>query len=374
MKIAIIGTTAQSLLGFRGDMIKVLVEKGYEVYAFCIDYTDTYRNKVKGIGAIPVDYHLSRTGINAIKDMQNTYWLYKKLKDIRVDVCFSYFSKPAIFGSLAAYFAQTPKIVAMLEGLGYSFTEQPEGIRFKTKIIKKIQVLLYKIAFKHIHALIVLNHDDKKDLLQLKCIEKSKIIVLGGIGLNMESYKKSPAPTSPISFIFVGRFLKEKGINEFISAAKIIKAKYNEVEFNILGNIDPENPGSLTKIELDRLIMDGDFNFPGFVDNVAEWISKSSVFVLPSYREGFPRSTQEAMAIGRAIITTNVPGCKDTVNDGLNGFIVDRWSSIALANSMEKFVLDKNLISQMGDESFRIAVEHFDTKIVTEKVINILKL
>ncbi|MGA4502097.1 glycosyltransferase family 4 protein [Citrobacter portucalensis] len=372
MKIAIIGTTAQSLLGFRREMIRKLVLYGHTVYAFSLDYNEKYKKEIRSMGAIPVDYKFSRAGMNPLKDLHYTYLLYQKLKALNLNVVLSYFSKPSIFGTIAAYYAGTSKRVAMLEGLGYAFTEQPEGIKFKTKLLKNIQILLYKVAFRKVNNLIVLNNDDKEELIKLNCISSDKVEVLGGIGLDLEKYKRSTPPLAPVSFIFIGRLLKEKGIHEFISAAKEIKSKYPDVEFNVLGDIDPENPGSITKKELDNLLSNNIINYPGHVDNVADWIARSSVFVLPSYREGYPRSTQEAMAIGRAVITTDVPGCRDTVVEGVNGFIVQRWSAKDLVLSMDKFITKTELITLMGDESYNLALEHFDANKTNEKIINIL--
>ncbi|EAQ7296597.1 glycosyltransferase family 1 protein [Salmonella enterica] len=372
MKILMIGTTVQSLLGFRYELLKDLVSAGHEVYALSVDYDHKSKQTLIDIGVVPIDYTISRSGINPFKDFVNFIFLYKLIKKITPDIVFSYFTKPCIWGSLAAYYAGVHKIIAMLEGLGFLFTEQPSGIPQTTKILKRIQILLYRIAFKKINTLIVLNEDDKNDLLNAGCIEDRKVYVLGGIGINLEHYKYSPAPLEPISFIFIGRLLREKGIYEFIAAAKNIKERFEGVTFNVLGNIDPANPGSLKKNELDTIIKEEIINYVGYVNDVSHWLRKSSVFVLPSYREGFPRSTQEAMAIGRAVITTDVPGCRDTVVNNSNGFLIQRWSSDALAEAMEKFILSKELIRDCGKESARIAKEKFDTRITNKKIITIL--
>ncbi|EDX3117368.1 glycosyltransferase family 4 protein [Salmonella enterica subsp. enterica serovar Mississippi] len=372
MKILMIGTTVQSLLGFRYELLKDLVSAGHEVYALSVDYDHKSKQTLIDIGVVPIDYTISRSGINPFKDFVNFIFLYKLIKKITPDIVFSYFTKPCIWGSLAAYYAGVHKIIAMLEGLGFLFTEQPSGIPQKTKTLKRIQILLYRIAFKKINTLIVLNEDDRNDLLNAGCIEDRKVYVLGGIGINLEHYKYSPAPLEPISFIFIGRLLREKGIYEFIAAAKNIKERFEGVTFNVLGNIDPANPGSLKQNELDTIIKEEIINYVGYVNDVSHWLSKSSVFVLPSYREGFPRSTQEAMAIGRAVITTDVPGCRDTVVNNSNGFLIQRWSSDALAEAMEKFILSKELIRDCGKESARIAKEKFDTRITNKKIITIL--
>ena len=206
--------------------------------------------------------------------------------------------------------------------------QQKEKKEKKTELIKKVQVLLYKFALPQLDKLIFLNPDDPKDLIDQYAINVRKVEVLGGIGLNLKEYPCQPIINiqQPINFLFIGRLLKEKGIHDFLNAAKIVKEKYPETQFTVLGAIDPHNLGALTQSELDELISSNIIDYPGHVDNVKDWIAKSHVFVLPSYREGVPRSTQEAMAIGRAVITTDVPGCRETVEHGVNGFLVAKWN------------------------------------------------
>ncbi|MDJ1377155.1 glycosyltransferase, partial [Escherichia coli] len=184
---------------------------------------------------------------------------------------------------------------------------------------------------------------------------------------------KSTPPTNEISFIFIARLLAEKGVNEFVAAAKKIKKTHPNVEFIILGAIDKENPGGLSESDVDTLIKSGVISYPGFVSNVADWIEKSSVFVLPSYyREGVPRSTQEAMAMGRPILTTNLPGCKETIIDGVNGYVVKKWSHEDLAEKMLKLINNPEKIISMGEESHKLARERFDANVNNVKLLKIL--
>lgn len=374
MKIALIGTTAISQLNFRKELIKKLVSSGHDVFCFSIDYSELTRKKIIELGAIPVDYQLSRSGINPFSDIVNTIKLYFILKQLNLDLVLSYFSKPAIFGSLAAKLAKVPQRYAMLEGLGYCFTEQPGGLPLRKKFIKSIQIMLYKISFSTINGLILLNKNDHKDL-----VEKYKInvdtFIWGGIGLNLDDFIRADISINDrISFLFIGRLLKEKGIYEFINAASKIKQIYPEVEFIVLGDIDKANPSSLTEIELKSLINHNIITYPGFVKNIQEWISKSNVFVLPSYREGLPRSTQEAMAMGLAIITTDVPGCRDTVIDGLNGLIIKPWSSQDLYNKMVYLINNPNLINQMGKESYSLARNNYDQNKTNKELLDFLRI
>lgn len=375
-KIILVGTVASSFYGFRADLIRAMRVKQYTVYAFTSEYTDADLKQIESLGAIPMTYELNRGGLNPLSDIVATYKLLKKIREIKPDLVFSYFSKPIIFGTIAAKLAKVPKIIGMLEGLGYTFTEQPEGLAKKTELIKKVQVLLYKFALPQLDKLIFLNPDDPKDLIDQYAINVRKVEVLGGIGLNLKEYPCQPIINiqQPINFLFIGRLLKEKGIHDFLNAAKIVKEKYPETQFTVLGAIDPHNLGALTQSELDELISSNIIDYPGHVDNVKDWIAMSHVFVLPSYREGVPRSTQEAMAIGRAVITTDVPGCRETVVDGVNGFLVPKWNPEALAKKMIYFIEHPEQIEKMGYESYKIAQEKFDADKVNQRLLNILGL
>ena len=372
-KIILLNNTAQNIIGFRKHLIEFLTTHNYSVYAMATDYTKETRQKVEELGAIPIDYTFARGGLNPFADLKNMKQLERIFKQIQPDVLLSSFSKPVIFGTLAAKKAKVPNVIAMLEGLGYTFTEQPNGQSLKAKIIKYIQIFLYKIALPKADTVIFLNPNDPKDLLDNYHIKVKRREILGAIGLDLNEYKCSIPPTEPISFIFIARLLREKGIFEFLQAAKRIKDKYPLTIFNVIGNFDIENPGGLKKDELEYYIEKNIINYPGFVNNVNEWITKSSIFVLPSYREGVPRSTQEAMAIGRAVITTDVPGCRETVENGRNGFLIPKWNVSALVEAMEYFIKNPDEIIHMGKESYQIALEKFDGNKINEKLLNIIE-
>ena len=375
-KIILVGTVASSFYGFRADLIRAMRVKQYTVYAFTSEYTDADLKQIESLGAIPMTYELNRGGLNPLSDIVATYKLSKKIREIKPDLVFSYFSKPVIFGTIAAKLAKVPKIIGMLEGLGYTFTEQPEGLGKKIELIKKVQVLLYKFALPQLDKLVFLNPDDPKDLIDQYAINVRKVEVLGGIGLNLKEYPCQPIINiqQPINFLFIGRLLKEKGIHDFLNAAKIIKEKYPETQFTVLGAIDPHNLGALTQSELDGLISSNIIDYPGHVDNVKDWIANCHIFVLPSYREGVPRSTQEAMAIGRAVISTDVPGCRETVDHGVNGFLVPKWNPAALAEKMIYFIEYPEQIEKMGYESYKMAQDKFDAEKVNQRLLNILGL
>lgn len=374
-KILLIGTTAECVYNFRKDLILTLVAKGYEVYAFTTDYIPSELEKISALGATPVPYVFSRGGLNPLNEFKNTIILYQKIKKINPYLVLSYFAKPAIFGTLAAKMAKVPRIFAMLEGLGYTFTEQPEGLSTKTRFIKQSQIALFKLSLPLADGVIFLNPDDPKDLLVKNNIEVKKVHLLGGIGINLADYPFSTKQLNDnITFIFVGRLLKEKGINDYVNAAKIVKNKYPNTKFVVLGATDNSNFGSLTQKDINSLVQTNLIVYPGRVDNVNKWLEDSDVFVLPSYREGIPKSTQEAMAIGRPVITTDVPGCRETVIDGVNGFLVPKWNPQALAEKIIYFIENPDKIIQMGKESYKLAQERFDSHKVNERMLDVLGL
>lgn len=349
------------LLVFRKDLIRYLVDAKHTVYCFAIDYDDKGKAAIEGLGAIPVDYTLNKKGLNPIKDFIDTFSLSKKLKEVKADVVFSFFIKPSIYGTLAAWLARVPRRIAMLEGLGYIHTPLATGVSFKKRTLQVVHGVLSTLSYSVANEVLFLNPDDPKDLSRKSWLNQEKLRVIGPIGLDLENYPFSPiSKNKHVCFIFIARLLAEKGIFEYLAAARLVKNKYPEVNFVVLGGLDLDNPAALSKSQLNAVINEGLIIYPGHVNNVHEWIADSHAFVLPSYREGFPRSTQEAMAIGRAVITTDVPGCRETVIDGVNGFLVPPWNPQALAEKMIYLIENPEELRRMGEESHSIAVEHYD--------------
>lgn len=369
LRICIIGNQAFSLLNFRGQLIADMVTRGIETFALAPDYDEATRTAVCSLGAEPINYSLSRTGMNPMKDAADMLRLAFLLRRLKPDITLGYAIKPVIYGTLAAWLAQVPRRFAMIEGLGYVFTP-PDGMEsFKRRALRDTVSLLYAAALWRANRVFFLNKDDIEEFSKKRLITPTKISLLGGIGVDLDYWTYAPPNMKPVTFLLAARLLKEKGIVEYVNAARKIKRKYPDARFVLLGSLDA-NPGGLSQGEVQKWATEGILEWPGHVPDVRLWMAKASVFVLPSYyREGVPRSTQEAMAMARPVITTNAPGCRDTVIDGENGFLVPVRNVDALAAAMERFILQPDLIEKMGNASRRIAEERFDVHKVNQVIL-----
>lgn len=368
-RLALIGNQAFSMLNFRGPLIRDIVARGHEVFAFAPDFDETSRDAVRSLGAAPMDHGLRRTGMNPVRDAAGVVDLVGKLRSIRPDVALGYSIKPATYGVLAAWMAGVPRRFAMIEGLGHVFMQHPS---LKSRALLAGVSLLYRTALARAERTFFLNPDDRADFLHFGLVRPETADVIGGIGVDLAQWRAAPPVTEPITFLFVGRLLREKGIIELIQSIRAVKAAHPEVRFVLLGDVD-SNPSSLSREEVLGWVAEGLVTWPGQVE-VAPWIAQASVFVLPSYREGVPRSTQEAMAMARPVITTDVPGCRETVVDGRNGFLVPVKDAGALANAMLRLVEKPELVELMGAESRRMAEERFDVATVNARLINVMGL
>ena len=374
MKVVVVTSLSSSVLNFRKEFLLLLVEEGHEVWVLAPSFSDNTKLGIEAIGCHCVCYRSARGGFNPFLDMLTLYDLTTLIRSLKPNIVFSYFSKPVVYGSLAGWLARVPRVVAMLEGLGYTYTRDRHGVFSFKHAVRVIQSGLYSIAFRVVDALIVLNKDDIADLARTTWMpNKKKIHILGPIGLDLGSFAFSPVDVSHrLRFIFIGRLIEDKGIYEFVKAASLIKQDHANVEFVVLGNIDPSNPASLSQGSLDDYTKAGVIIHKGHVDDVYSEIKKAHIFVLPSYREGFPRSTQEAMSVGRAIITTDTAGCRDTVKEGVNGFLVPVFAIEELVEKMRYFINNKKAVIEMGDESYRIAYERYDVNKINTRLKDIV--
>ena len=368
--IALITANATTLLNFRAPLIRTLHHRGIKVVALAPNFDGQIRAEVSALGAIPVDCPISRTGMNPLVDVINTLRMARILRQIRPNITLGYSIKPVIFGSLAAWMARVPRRFAMVEGLGFVFTPRSQRLSLVRRMLKRMVLTLYKIGFSCAQKAIFLNPDDLNEFVAADVIPMHKTFLLGGIGVDLEQWQKAPAVIEPVTFVLAARLLHEKGIGEYVEAARIVKKDYPNTRFILLGGLD-ENPGAIKQAKVEGWVAEGVLEWHGHVP-VRPFLVGCSVFVLPSYREGVPTSTQEAMATGRAVVTTDAPGCRETVQDGLNGFLVPLRNSKALAERMARFVEQPHLIEVMGEASNKMARERFDVHKVNKRLIDLL--
>ena len=369
-KLVLLSSHAPSLIRFRLPLIASLISQGVIVYALAPNYTVQSRAAVDEAGAVPVDYTLSRAGMNPVRDLRDAWALACLLRRLKPDVTLAYFIKPVIYGTLAAWLAGVPQRFAMIEGLGFVFTPGTERLSLRRRLLMAGVQFLYKLAMSKADRVIFLNPDDQAEFVGGGLLSQGKSFLLGGIGVDLVEWAPVPAVVRPVTFMLIARLLREKGVLEFSEAARRVKKRYPETRFVLLGDVDP-NPGSLPRHLVQGWVDEGVLEWPGHVP-VVPWLAQASVYVLPSYREGVPMSTQEAMAMGRAVITTDVPGCRETVVDGVNGFLVPARDAQALADAMCKFIEQPHLIAEMGRESRRLAQERFDVHQVNRRLTDLI--
>lgn len=369
IRISIISNQAFSLLNFRGPLIADMVIRGIDVFALAPDYDKATRAEVRALGAKPVDFSLSRTGMNPLRDAADMLRLTFLLRRLKPDMTLAYAIKPVIYGTFAAWLARIPRRFAMIEGLGYVFT-LPEGTEpLKRKALRAAVSMLYATALRRANMVFFLNKDDIDEFSKKRIVPPTKAYLLGGIGVDLDYWRPAPHATKLVTFLLAARLLREKGIVEYAKAARIIKKEHPDTRFILIGSLDT-NPGALSRAEIKAWATEGILEWPGHVSDVRLWMAEASVFVLPSYyREGVPRSTQEAMAMARPIITTDAPGCRETVIDCKNGFLVPVRDPGALAAAMERFVLKPDLIGEMGKASRKIAEERFDVRKINQVIL-----
>ncbi|MGK5027966.1 glycosyltransferase family 4 protein [Janthinobacterium sp. MDT1-19] len=370
--LAMISNQAFSITNFRGPLVAEMIKRGCTVYALAPDYDDGSRAAVTALGAIPVDYSMSRAGMNPVRDVMDLFKLALLLCKLKPDASFTYFIKPVIYGTLAARLAGISKRYAMIEGAGYVFIEDAAS-NWRRKLLRIFATGLYRLGLSQANRVFMLNADDKELFVSEKMVRAEKVQLLNGIGLDLNHYRMTAPASQPFTFILVARLLREKGIYEYVEAARRIKAAHPGIRFILLGSIDL-NPGSVDEAAVRAWVAEGIIEWPGQVTDVREWIAQASVFVLPSYREGLPRSTQEAMAMGRPVITTDVPGCRDTISDGVNGYMVPARNAAALSDAMLKLIKHPELLAPMGEHGRHMAEEKFDVHKINSVILQAMDI
>lgn len=365
-KFLIISPQTKNLINFRSDLICDILKKGYDVVAVVPE--KSHENFFKENNVKVRLINLNKNSVSIFDTLKYYKSLKEILKEERPDTVFSYTIKPVIFGSMAAHKAGIKEIYSLICGLGMIFSSDS----FKAKILRFIGGKMYKHALKYNKKVIFQNKDDINEFVKKGYVERSKCELVNGSGVNLKKFARNKLPTNKIVFLMVSRVLKEKGVMEYFEAAKIVKEKYPEVQFNYIGDVD-KNKNAVSLELLKPYIKSGVVNYIPETNEVEKYVAESSVFVLPSYyREGIPKTLLEGTAMGRPIITTDTPGCRETVIKYENGLFVKTRDAKDLAEKMIWMIEHKNKLQKMGDKSFEICKKKFEIGIINEKMMGVM--
>ena len=362
--VAIIGSYAPSLLNFRGSLIKAIIGRGHRVVCMAPEIEAETAGDLAAFGAEVRQVDMQRAGLNPLSDVRTYRSLLTALSEISPDVVIPYTIKPIVWGVLAAHSARVARIVPLITGLGFAFTG---GLSVSRLVSLAVASVLYRMALSRAHIVLFQNPDDLALFRGRRLLKRATpTAIVAGSGVDTAHYAPVPLPASTC-FLMISRLLKNKGIREFAAAARTIKGKYPEVSIKLVGYLDGSTD-SIDQAELDAMI-EGGIEYLGQLADVRPAIALCDVYVLPSYREGTPRSSLEAMAMGRAIVTTDAPGCRETVVDGVNGLLVPVGDVARLAEAMERFIKEPALAAAMGRESRRFATEKYDVNTVNADIM-----
>jgi glycosyltransferase involved in cell wall biosynthesis len=376
VKIVVLASLAYSLTNFRGALLSAMVEAGHRVIACAPDENAETRAALRAMGVEFRVIRMQRTGSNPLADMQTLADYVRLLRDERPDAVLAYTQKPIIYGGIAARIVGNIRFHAMCSGLGHVFTDDGEARHsLKRRALRTVVSGLYRIAVARADTVFVFNSDDAAEMCRLGILrDGQRVIQVPGSGVDTGRFGFRPVPAGPPVFLLIARLLRDKGLFEFAEAARLLRPKWPEARFCLLGPIDP-NPSGVTLAELAQWNASGGVEYLGETRDVAAFLAQASVFVLPSfYREGLPRTILEALATGRAIITTDAPGCREPIEPGANGFLVPVRDAPALARAMEMFLKDPGLAERMGKRSRQIAVDRFDVDKVNALLLSSMAL
>lgn len=366
--VALIVPYAPAVPLFRRPLLKELAGRGFTSLVYAPDWTEALEKALEQEkGAKALHYPLKRTSISPLADLKTLLSLAVSLAHSQPHLVLTFQPKPNVYGILAAALARVPLRAAVVEGLGFAFT--PGEDTLKKRLVRAVLKVLYRLSFAFAHKVFFLNPDDLKEFVSQGLVRPEKAVLLGGIGVPLEEWPPAPPHLEPLTFTLIARLLKEKGVREFAEAARRVKAKHPKARFLLIGPLDT-NPGAIPEEEVRSWVEEGVLEWVPWTEDVRPYLRRTSVYVLPSYREGVPRSTQEALAMARPVITTDAPGCRETVVDGVNGFLVPPRDPEALAEAMERFIQDPSLVERMGWESRKLAEERFDAYKINARLLS----
>lgn len=368
MKILIIGTLASSLYNFRGQLLKLIKKLDIQVVGLASGGTEADTKAIQQLGAEYIDYPVSRSGLNPKDDFKSFKAFRVIFKNEKPDVILAYTIKPIIWGAFAARVVPRCRFYALVTGLGFAFQKG----NWKKNLLMKLVIFLYSTALKRADKVIFQNPDNLQVFIDLGIVPEHKTAIVNGSGVDINHFEVKPLPSKP-TFLLIARLLGDKGIREYLKAASIVKQQFPNVVFQLVGPEDP-SPDGISLSELTKLNNNNPVDYFGGTCDVRPYIEACSIFVLPSYHEGLPRTVLEAMATGRPILTTDVPGCRETVINGENGWLVEKANVELLVEKMIWFIENPHEWQRMAEASRAMVEDKFDVNKVNKELMNIMGL
>jgi glycosyltransferase involved in cell wall biosynthesis len=370
-RVLVIGSLPESLINFRGDMIQALRAAGCDVVAAAPAGPAWVDERLAAWGVRRAVLPLSRTGTSLVADLKLVRHLYRLCRQERPDSVLGYTIKPVVYGSIAAGLARVPRIVALVTGLGFTFMKAGS---IRQRLVQGIARTLFFVGLRSADVAVFQNPDDEAEFRERGLLHrKLDVRRVAGSGVNVDRYPLAPLPSAgPFRFLLIARLLLDKGVREYIAAAGEIRAQRKDVEFHLVGPHDT-NPSAIPRQEIDDAVAVGAIVYHGAADDVRPFLRDCHVYVLPSYREGTPRSVLEALATGRPVITTDAPGCRETIRvaPSRNGVMVPVADAVALAASMRDFLdLPRPALQAMADSSREFAESRFDVRRVNADLLS----
>lgn len=381
MKVLVLGGLDISLLNFRGPLLRALVAAGHEVIGAAPAQTATVPAQLSAIGVGFAPIPLARAGMNPFVDRRSIRALEALFRKEKPDVILAYTIKPVIYGLLAAKRAGVPRCYALITGLGAAF--YTPGL--KGWVMKSVATWLYRISLRHCACIMVQNQDIVDFFVRAGIVaDPSRLLIVAGSGVNTAHFTSTPSPNGPPVFLLLARMLRDKGVAEYVAAARLVRKEFPNARFLLVGDTDP-NPAAISKEQLNQWNGEGVVEYRPAVADVRPLLADCSVYVLPSYHEGMPRSVLEAMATGRPIITTDTIGCRETVINagpadqegirvGENGLLVPVRGVEPLAAAMLRLAKNADLCKSMGSKGRTIVEQQFDVRKINDLMLRAMDL
>jgi glycosyltransferase involved in cell wall biosynthesis len=371
VRVVVVGSFAKSLVGFRGELLRAMVANGHDVLALAPEDDDGVRAALAAMGVAYSTVPFKRTGLNPVRDIAAVVALARIFRERRADAVLVYAAKPVVFGSIAARLAGVPMRAAMITGVGSALGG---GSGLRRRILAALLRNLYSFALRQARLVFFQNPDDEHLFRSTGLVgPRARIVRINGSGVDLARFSLEPLPPPPVTFLMMGRLIRDKGLSEYVEAARRVCRIHPEARFQLLGPLD-SNPSAISSRDLEAWGREGAIEYLGTTPDVRPFLAGAHVCVLPSYGEGMPRSLLEGMAMGRAVLTTDVPGCRETVDGGRNGLLVPARDAAALTEGMLEMIADPGRLEQMGRESRAIAEERFDVHSVNRRILGAMGL